>query len=590
MTMIADQALATAELTFPDVGLATDTITGHQAILAQLLADGLDHMFGNPGTVEEGFLDALRLYPEMKYILTLQESVAVLAADGYARASGKPALVQIHSTPGLGNAIGALYQANRGHAPLLVIGGDAGIGYQAMDAQMAGDLVAMAKPVTKYATMVQDPRSVLRVLRRALKIAVTPPAGPVYVCLPLDVLDAPCRETVRPTSLPSTRVVPEPAAIETMAAWLAAAERPMLYVGNGVAASGALAEVAQVAELLGAEVWDVDGGDLNFAFDHPLYQGSTGHMFGEHSKPITTRGDVNLVCGTYMVPEVFPDLGDIFATDAKTIHIDLNAYEIAKNHPVDLGVVSDPKATLAALAHQLQQRLTPAQRQAAKARTEELAAAKTARDLQARRADDEIVGAEPLHFAPFARALAQALPEDVVIVDEALTNSPPLTRYLPPSKARHYFCTRGGSLGIGFPGAIGAKIAHPDKTVIGVSGDGGSMYTIQALWTAARHQLDVKFIVCSNRSYRLLQLNMAAYWKERGQEEHDYPLPFDLSKPELGFVELARGQSVEAVRVEKPSDIEPAIQRALAHAGPFLIEVVLEGNVHPELIGVKCGQ
>ncbi|HYW81370.1 MAG TPA: thiamine pyrophosphate-binding protein, partial [Thermoguttaceae bacterium] len=492
MTTTADQVLSTATLTLP--GLPQEPMTGHQAVLAQLLADGLDHMFGNPGTVEEGFLDALRLYPEMKYILTLQESVAILAADGYARASGKPALVQIHSTPGLGNAIGALYQANRGHAPLLVIGGDAGIGYQAMDAQMAGDLVAMAKPVTKYATMVQDPRSVLRVLRRALKIAVTPPAGPVYVCLPLDVLDAPCSETVRPTSIPSTRVVPEPDAIATMADWLASAERPMFYIGNGVAASGAQAEVARVAELLGAEVWDVDGGDLNLPYNHALYQGPTGHMFGEHSKPITTRGDVNLVCGTYMVPEVFPDLGEIFAPDAKTIHIDLNGYEIAKNHPVDLGVVSDPKATLAALAVQLEGILTPTQCDAAKSRAERLAEAKAEQEAEARRADDAVTQTEPLHFAPFARALAAALPEDVVIVDEALTNSPPLTRYLPPSKARHYFCTRGGSLGIGFPGAIGAKIAHPDKTVIGVSGDGGSMYTIQALWTAARHNLDVKFI------------------------------------------------------------------------------------------------
>src|SRR5947207_7724045 len=118
--------------------------TGHYAIIEQFLADGINHMFGNPGTVEQGFLDALRAYPEMKYILTLQETIAVMAADGYARATKRPTLVQIHSTPGLGNAIGALYQAKRGRSPLVVIGGDAGVKYQAMDAQMAGDLVAVA--------------------------------------------------------------------------------------------------------------------------------------------------------------------------------------------------------------------------------------------------------------------------------------------------------------------------------------------------------------------------------------------------------------------------------------------------------------
>src|SRR4051795_2934529 len=153
--------------------------TGRYAMLEQFVADGVTHIFGNPGTVEQGFLDALGDFPSLHYILTLQESVAILAADGYARAAKKPAIAQIHSSPGLGNAIGAMYQAQRGHSPIVVIGGDAGIKYQAMDAQMAADLVNMAKPVTKWSTMVQHPSSLLRVLRRAYKIAATPPMGPV---------------------------------------------------------------------------------------------------------------------------------------------------------------------------------------------------------------------------------------------------------------------------------------------------------------------------------------------------------------------------------------------------------------------------
>src|SRR5579871_3341637 len=313
--------------------------TGRYKILEQFLADGMDHMFGNPGTVEEGFLDALADYPQFKYILTLQETVAVMTADGYARATKKPTLVQIHSTPGLGNAIGALYQAKRGHSPLVVIGGDAGVKYLGMDAQMAGDLVAMAEPVTKWATTVLDPSSLLRVLRRAIKIAATPPMGPVYVCLPLDMLDVPVVEPVRPTSLPSTRVTPAPTLIQQAAQWLANAQTPILYVGDGVAYSDAQDELTRVAELLGAEVWDADSGEVNISYAHPLYQGATGHMFGHHSKPILAKGDVNLVCGTYIVPEVFPELGDVFAPGSKTIHIDLNAYEIAKNHPAELGML-----------------------------------------------------------------------------------------------------------------------------------------------------------------------------------------------------------------------------------------------------------
>lgn len=564
--------------------------TGRFAIIEQLQADGIHFMFGNPGTVEQGFLDALWEYPDFKYILTLQETVAVMAGDGYARATQKPTVVQIHSTPGLGNAIGALYQAKRGHSPLVVIGGDSGIKYQAMDSQMAGNLVAMAEPVTKWSTMVMEPSSLLRVLRRAIKIAATPPMGPVYICLPQDILDAPVVEQVRPTSFPSTRVVPDEESLQAAAAMLALAKKPMIFVGDGVAYSGAQDELTRVAELLGAEVWEANNGELNMSYTHPLYQGATGHMFGEQSLPIVSKGDVNLVCGTYLLPEVFPQLGDIFAPGAKTIHIDLDAYEIAKNHPVDLGMVSDPKLTLAHLATMLEAVMTPEQKEAAQKRTAEIAKEKEAKRESALDRDKTVRDAVPLYLSRFMEELAARLPEDAIIFDEALTNSPAVTRYIPPTLPGHYFLTRGGSLGVGIPGAIGAKLANPDKTVIGFTGDGGAMYTIQALWSAARHNIDAKFVVCNNKSYRILQYNIQAYWKEQGIPEHDFPLSFDLSKPAIRFDEMARSMGVEAVRVEKPEEIAPAIEKALSHKGPFLIDLVLEGNVHPEMIGVKCGQ
>ncbi len=473
--------------------------TGRFVVLEQFVADGFRYMFGNPGTVEQGFLDALDSYPQLEYVLTLQESVAVLMGDGYARAARKPALVQIHSTPGLGNALGALYQAKRGHAPLVVIGGDAGIKYLAMDSQMAGDLVAMAAPVTKWSTMVMDPSSLLRVVRRAIKIATTPPTGPVYVCLPMDILDAPAVEDVVPTSLLSTRVVPEEGAIREAAATLAAADKPMIFVGDGVAFSGAQPELARVAELLGAEVWEVDAGELNIDYAHPLYQGGTGHMFGYQSLPITTKGDVNLVCGTYMVNEVFPELGNIFAKGAKVIHIDLNAYEIAKSHPVTMGLVSDPKLTLALLVASLERLMTPAQKRAAAARSTVIGTASTDKLAALRENDRKTRDHVPMHLARFMEELVPRLPEDAIVFDESLTSSPEINRHWVPHTPGQYFLTRGGSLGVGIPGAIGAKFANPDKTVIGFSGDGGSMYTIQALWTAARHDLDVKFVDLQQR-------------------------------------------------------------------------------------------
>jgi thiamine pyrophosphate-dependent acetolactate synthase large subunit-like protein len=568
-----------------------DRKSGRFKIIEQFIADGMTYMFGNPGTVEQGFLDALSPYPEMKYILTLQESIALMIGDGYARATQKPTLVQIHSTPGLGNTIGAMYQAMRGHAPLVVIGGDAGLKYLPMDAQMAGDLVAFAKPVTKWSAMVTDSASVLRILRRAIKIAATPPMGPVYVCLPADVLDKPAVEEVVPTSIPSTRVVPDDSFIREAAALLANAQRPMIFMGDGVAYSGAQAELTKVAELLGAEVWGVDSGELNMSYAHPLYQGQTGHMFGSSSLPITTKGDVNLVCGTYMVPEVFPHLDDIFAPEAKVIHIDLNANEIAKNHRVDLGVVSDPKLTLAKLTAALETTMTAKQKEMAKKRTAEISTAKE-KKLKAQLETDRAVREEvPLHASRFMEELAEQLPDDAVIFDEALTCSPELTRYIPPTKPGHFFQTRGGSLGVGIPGALGLKLAYPDKTVVGFTGDGGSMYTIQALWTAAHHNIGAKFVICNNQSYMLLKLNILQYWKDQiGEPEHEFPHSFDLSQPVIDFAALAKSMGVPGVRVEKPDQVKPAIQQALSYNGPFLIDLVVTSHVPGSKINCKCGQ
>src|SRR3954454_18835909 len=259
--------------------------TGRFALLEQLRVDGFTYMFGNPGTVEQGFLDSLGEFPEIQYIETLQETIAVGIADGYARAAQRPALVQLHSGVGLGKGVGMLYQAKRGNAPLVVVAGESGIRYDALDAQMASDLVAIARPVTKWSTRVVDPTSLLRVLRRAIKVASTPPCGPVFVALPMDVLDAQASEEVLPTSRIDTRVVPSAEAISRAAELLGRASRPIVIMGDGVAWSGAQPELTRVAELLGAHVWGANSSEVNIDSTHPLFQGQLGHMFGD-----TTRG------------------------------------------------------------------------------------------------------------------------------------------------------------------------------------------------------------------------------------------------------------------------------------------------------------
>ena len=338
-----------------DSGAAAPTETGRYAILEQLLADGIHYMFGNPGTVEQGFLDALGSYPDLQYILTLQETIAVAIADGYARARHRPAVVQLHSGVGLGNGIGMLYQAKRGGSPLVVIAGESGVRYDAMDAQMAADLVSIAKPVTKWATRVVDPGSVLRVLRRAIKIAGTPPTGPVFVALPADVLDAPQRGADRRRRRSRRRGPSRSAARRRRPPTLLARRQPTDHHhgrrGRDVRRPGRADPGRRAARRgrLGRQL--VRGQHRRRPTRSSAASSAT--CSATTARRWSRPADAVLIVGTYVFPEVFPTLTTVFAPGARVVHIDLDAYEIAKNFPVDLGLVGDPKLTLAALADAL---------------------------------------------------------------------------------------------------------------------------------------------------------------------------------------------------------------------------------------------
>lgn len=528
---------------------------GTAALFEQFAADGITHMFGNPGTVEQGWLDLVDRSP-LDYVLTLHEAAAVGMADGFARAAQRPALVQLHSGVGLGNGIGMLYQAKRGHSPLVVLVGEAGVRYDAMDGQMAADLVAMAEPVTKWAARVLDPSSVLRMLRRAVKIAMTPPRGPVVLVLPADVLDQVTTEPAVATSLPSTRAVPAAEDIRRAADLLAPAQRPLILMGDGVAASGAQAELAAVAERLGAPVWGVDSSEVNLDATHPLYAGQLGHMFGSGSARVVADADAVLIVGTYVFPEVFPALRSPFRHDARIVHLDLDAYEIAKNFPVTLGMVADPKAGLAALADELDRRPGSA-----------------GRPWPAGAANSAPAGAGHPLMDAFARRLAERAPDDLAVFDEALTASGPLLRHLPPRLPGHYFQTRGGSLGVGIPGALGMKLARPELSVVGFTGDGGSMYTFQALWTAARYRINVGLVICNNQRYQLLDDNLDQYRRELGARPHAHPDAFDLSRPDIDFAGLARSLGAAGVRVQRPQDVDEAVEAVLRQDAPVLVDL-----------------
>lgn len=578
---------------------APNVNTGTFAFLRQLVADGIPCIFGNPGSSEENLLDALMNpeFADLSYYLALQEGTVVGMADAYARATParqlgtdrvawrRPAVVQLHSYAGLANGLGMMYYARRGYTPMVVFVGEAGLRYDAMDGQMAADLCAIARPFVKSdqngpcAWRVVDQGSVLRLLRRAIKTAATPPMGPVFLALPMDVLDLPNTEAVLPSQPVFSTVRTDDATIEAAARLLMAANNPLILMGDGIAAASAQAGLVAVAEQLGAVVWGGNCSEVNMPASHPLFGGYLGHMFGSDSKPILSKADVVLVCGTTVLPEVFPSLDGVFSDTAKLIQFDLNPYEIGKNFSVAIGALADPKATLEALAQVLRADMSVDQRQRAQDRLRQRTAAKAADHQKAVENDVRVRDRVPLHASRFMADLAErlsGLPEPALIFDEALTHSPELTRYIPQDSIGTYFQTRVGMLGTGLPGTLGLKVAHPNRTVFGFSGDGGSMSTIQALSTAARHNIGAKFVICNNRSYRILKYNLRAYRSNQSlPASQAFPPSFDLASPALRFDQLAEAQGVAAARVETPQDIAPALDRALADDRPFLIDLVL---------------
>lgn len=530
--------------------------TGKEKLLRQMAADGVKYIFGNPGTVEQGLLDELQQFPEIKYITCMHETVAVAMADGYARSTGLPSVVQLHSGVGLGNGIGMLYQAYRGHSPLIVIAGEAGIRYDAMDAQMACDLVEMARPVTKYAARTTHQDSLLRLWRRAYKMALTPPMGPVFLCLPMDILDAENNEAIWASPTLDFNTSPSSEQTDTIAEYLTGAKHPIILAGDGVNAADAVNELERCVALLGAPVYGVNSSCLNIGQSSPYYRGDLGHMFGKNSKKTVQDADVVMIVGTYLFPEVFPCLDSPFRPDAKIIHVDLDAYEIAKNHPVTMGICANPRLVLKMLNARLEQMPVPIRSSGSK-------------ELLAYTKELPLDGSTA---AAFVETLAELSDEHLIIFDEALTASGYVTAFLPRTRNGTYFQTRGGSLGVGIPGVMGIQLAQPDANVLAFTGDGGSMYTIQALHTACRYHIPAKFVICNNKRYHLLDQNMEVYWKEQKLPLHQQPECFSL-EPIVDFVTLARSMGVDGVRASTPEEARTAAKAMMSAEGPFLVDL-----------------
>jgi benzoylformate decarboxylase len=553
-------------------------MAGRQAIMEIFRAEGVDHIFGNPGTTELGFMDILQDYPDIRYIVCLHESIALGAAQMYANASGKTGVVNLHVAPGLGNALGALYNAAIGKMPLIVTAGQQDTRMVVREPVLSYDLVAMAKPLAKWSVQLQHVDEIPTIFHRAFKVAQDPPRGPVFIALPGNVIDEEADLQLATPSVSFRKNRPDPAGVQAAAALLAKAQRPAIICGDGVQAAQAQDELVYMAELLGAHVWNtLVTGALGFPNMHPHFRGA---LPAEHSaiRQTLSGTDVVLAVGVDLFDEVFYSEGPALPDGCALVQIDNSSWEIGKNMPADVGLLADPKLALQEVAEVVVPQMDAAAQRAAAERRDAMQAQKQQeRERQKQRAErawDSVPIAPPRLFA----TLSACLPENVVIYNEAITAETDMTRTISLEQNR-LFGNHGGGIGQGLPGAIGVKLAHPDRPVVAVVGDGSAMYTIQSLWSAARHHIPVIYIILSNRSYRVLKFNMNRYRRQLDIPlERPYPF-MDFDDPPLDFVQLAQAMGVSSQRVTQPVDIEAAVKAALAADTPYLLEVVTEGRV-----------
>lgn len=540
-----------------------------------LEAAGVEYLFGNPGTTELPLVDGCNEHPSVRYVLSLHEDVAVAQAMGYARASGRVGVVNLHVAPGVAHGLGNLYNAFRARVPLLVTAGQHHSGLKVQDPILTADLATMVRPFTKWAYEVTLADELPIALQRAFKEVTTPPFGPVFLSLPMNLL---LEEHPGGGPVQLSRVAPSVAdgdAIEEAAQVLAGGDRPMILAGDGVGHARAWPEVIAIAERLGARVYTEGYSTAaNFPNTHRLYAGAMSNRSTEMRKTFDDV-DVLLMCGVTSQAPVsrYDGGGPLVPWRIRTVTIDDNPADVGKNQPVEVGLVGDVKSSLARLADRLAAHTLDAA--AVRERTsiaEQLAVQRVEtweKNVAAARA------AERVSATLVAAHLRELLPPDAVIVDESVSNRPALVNVLSFADPIAYFAGNGLSLGYSVGAAVGIQLAVPDRKVVAVVGDGSLMYYPHALWNAANSDAAVLFIVLNNGCYRVLQLIVERMGGPWGGSTA-MPPGLNLASPSIDFVSLAGSLGVRGERVSQPAELDGALARGLASAGPYLLDVAID--------------
>lgn len=536
--------------------------TGNEVLLEVLATEGVEHVFGNPGSTELPFIDALADHPEIGYVLALQEATAVAMADGYAQVTRRPAFVNLHTSAGLGNAIGNLTNARANGTPLVVTAGNANRRHLVADPLLSGDLVGLARGTVKWGAEVHRAGDLGTILRRAFRDAATPPTGPVFVSIPMDVLEEGGADAPPGSPRPAAPVA---GGLDALADLLAEGD-VAIVAGEAVAASGALGEVVALAEALAAPVFGAPlYGALVFPTDHPLWRGMLNPRADAIRSALSPFRRVLVLGDQAFLVYPFAE-GSPVPEGVEVLHLALDAHAPARTHPVRFGAAGDLRSSLAALTEHLAPRIAPATGALASHEAERRAEVDRF-EATARSRYDQV----PMHPQAAVHALLRALPRDIAVVDEAITTGVFVRGLHHTSRPDSYFFCRGGGLGWGMPAALGVSLGSGRAPVLCVVGDGSAMYAPQALWTAAREGIPVLFAVVNNREYAILKRNLAGMGGRAAATGRYVGL--DLDVPPIDYVALARALGVEATRVDRAGEIGAAAEAAWASGAPYLLEL-----------------
>lgn len=549
---------------------------------------GIHYIFGVPGTNEIPIIDGTS-YPEndVQYIECLHENIAIGAAMGSARMSGKPGVLVVHVTPGIAHSIGNLFNAWRSHTPLVILCCQQQNELVTQEPLLASNLVDLARQYTKWAHEVRTPEEIPLVLQRAFKEAMAPPNGPVFVSIPWEftMRSIGAEDRIQGITKISPHFTGDPCAIEQAASLLARARNPIIIAGDAVGYADAWSELQELAELLGAPVLlqtlsslaNFPNDDFHWQGELPGKQAAIQQVFEDH--------DVAFLCGFSCQAQVtvfkYSD-GPLIPPTIQQIYLTNNTWDIGKNYYGEAAIFGDIKATLPLINDRVRQN-PPAE---AAERNQHLRWLDAERRKQWHNYLEYALKQDDIWAVVIAKALCEAIQErglekKFVYVHEAVSDPAPFQYLLPlgtdGAAPISYYCVAGGSLGWSMPASLGIKLESSGwqgietRLVVNVVGDGSSLFYPQTWWTAAHRQLGALYIITNNHEYHTLQMGLqdviAAYgsapgygWKPKTNDP-DY---LRIERPQIDFVALAKafgGQQGEIVR--SPHDVGTAVRRGI---------------------------